>query len=85
MTKCALGPKKIGKIESIFGYAVRSAYVRGSWEHFWAEVWFENLPSIPFTREGRPTPMVNYKTGEIDWGEFDQGLLEREGRRIVPS
>ena len=79
MTKCCLGYKKIRKIQKITGYKVASAYVRGGWSHYWAEVWFENLSSIPFD-EG--PPYVNYITGEIDWNGFDLMSLKREGIKL---
>jgi hypothetical protein len=83
MAKCCLGPKKVRKIEAITGWKVRSAYVRGGWDHFWAEVWFEGVSSVPFAASGSaPYPFVNYKTGEIDWGAYDKKVLEEKGTRV---
>lgn len=52
--RCALGPKRIRKVERLTGRAVHTAYVRGGWEHHVAQVLF---------RDGSVV-WVNYKTGE---------------------
>ena len=59
--KCRLGEKKVRMIERLTGRNVKAAFVRGGWEHFWAEVFFENEK---YDTKNFP-PMVNYKTGEI--------------------
>jgi len=58
--KCALGTRKIRKIEKLTGKKVRSAWVRGGWKHFWAMVAFEGEDY-----KGMIPPFVNYRTGEI--------------------
>ena len=63
MAKCALGPKKLRRIERLTGRKVTGAYVRGGWKHGWAEVFFEGETyNIGYNWP----PMVNYHTGEID-------------------
>lgn len=59
--KCRLGEKKVRRIEELTGKKVNAAFVRGGWEHFWAEVFFVDEK---YTKGNFP-PMVNYKTGEI--------------------
>lgn len=59
--KCRLGARKVRKIERMTGKKVAVAYVRGGWEHFWAQVFFEGET---YTLEN-PPPMVNYKAGEV--------------------
>jgi hypothetical protein len=78
MALCRLGSKKKAIIEKITGWRVAGAYVRGGWEHYWAQVWFVGIDSIPFSMS---IPYVNYKTGEISWGNFDQSVLQDKGVR----
>jgi hypothetical protein len=56
MAKCALGPKKLRRIEKLTGKKPISALVRGGWTHFVSFVYFEDG-----TYE-----WVNYKTGARD-------------------
>ena len=56
MAKCALGPRKLRKIERLTGRPVRQAFVRGGWEHGWALVFFVDTPDTA-------GEMVNYHTG----------------------
>ena len=73
--KQRLGAKKTRAIEKLTGRKVASAWTRGGWTHFWAEVWFYdecvrkkcNRKAGWVRKRGLPTfpPMVNWKTGEI--------------------
>jgi len=71
--KCRLGPKKVRRIEKLTGKKVAAAFVRGGWRHYWAEVFFEGEK---YTKD---TPMVNYKTGEVEYpDEFSIKYSERK-------
>ncbi len=54
MAKQRLGPKKHARCESVTGRKYRSCYVRGGWEHFNAECWWE---------DGKNADDVNWKAG----------------------
>jgi len=54
MSRCALGPKKVAKIEQILGRKIIGASVRGGNAHFWAGVSCEDVNLL-----------VNYKTGKV--------------------
>lgn len=53
--KPALGQKKRRRIERLTGRPVHSAFVRGGWPHFWAQVFWED----------GTMGWVNYRTGEM--------------------
>ncbi len=52
--KCALGERKVRRIERLIGQPVNRAYVRGGWKHYEAQVFLEN----------GDVRWVNYQTGE---------------------
>lgn len=80
MSKCKLGRKKLTKIEQFTGWKVHAAFVRGGWAHFCALVLFDGIEHI--RADCGKVTTVNYKTGEIDWGEYDEANLPRLGTRI---
>lgn len=53
MAKQKLNKKKLNICRTYGGRNYQTAYVRGGWEHFWAECWFQ-----------KDADMVNYKTKE---------------------
>ena len=56
MSRCALGEKKLRRLEALTGCKVTAAFVRGGYPHFWAHTIFADGPS----------QMVNYQTGAMD-------------------
>jgi len=55
--KQRLGLKKERRIAEILGCPVSSAWTRGNWDHFVAEVWTAETPKRHLE--------VNYETGEV--------------------
>jgi hypothetical protein len=51
-----LGTKKTRRLEALTGRRVKAAFTRGGWEHFWAQVCFD---------DGQEA-FVNYRTGDIE-------------------
>ena len=74
MARCALGPKKLRKIETLTGFTPRKALVRGGYEHYWAMVFFDDSSSDHM--------WVNYKTGEVAWDTHTLNMYPELGGSI---
>lgn len=84
MAKQRISDKKLRRCSTATGKEYRAGFVRGGWEHFWAECWF----GLNTDGTSSDADMVNYKTGEsyptIRDGKFiPKPMTEEEKARKV--
>ena len=74
--KCALGPKKLQQLQRLIGdqYRVKKAFVRGGWDHGYAQV-FVFDDSLPATNpEHRKVIYANYLKNIVEPWAPEDGL-----------